>query len=103
MENFVAIELTKLLSFSNIRAKLFHFRTSDGKEVDFVLERPNGTLAGIEVKTADRVNATDFKGLRMLQEVVGDDFISGIVFYNGKNVVSFGENLFAMTMGCSWG
>jgi predicted AAA+ superfamily ATPase len=33
LENFVASELTKLLSFSEIKASLFHFRTSDGKEV----------------------------------------------------------------------
>nr|WP_281176197.1 DUF4143 domain-containing protein [Flavihumibacter petaseus] len=50
LENFVAKQLTKPLTFSNTRAQLFHFRTSDRKEVDFVLEKPDGSLFGIEVK-----------------------------------------------------
>lgn len=57
VENFVASELTKLLSFSEVRAELLHFRTSDNKEVDFVLERPDGTLAAVEVRTTERVDA----------------------------------------------
>ncbi len=42
IENFVASELLKMLSFSNGRVQLLHFRTSGNKEVDFVLERPDG-------------------------------------------------------------
>jgi len=74
-----------------------HFRTSDNKEVDFVLERPDGRLAGIEVKSSDRVRSADFKGLKVLQEVAGDDFISGIVLYTGKDVVPFGEKFLSMS------
>ena len=51
-ENFVATELMKLLSFSDIRANLSHFSTNYNKEVDFFLERPDGTLSGIKVKTS---------------------------------------------------
>ncbi|MBK8203497.1 MAG: DUF4143 domain-containing protein [Bdellovibrionales bacterium] len=95
-ENFVATELLKLLSFSDLRANLLHFRTSDNKEVDFVLERPDGTLAAIEVKTSDRVDAGDFNGLKILKAAANDDFICGIVLYNGPNIVPFGERLFAV-------
>lgn len=103
LENFVATELTKLLSFSNIRAKMLHFRTSDDKEVDFVLERPDGTLAGIEVKTADRVDSGDFKGMRVLQQVAKDDFVCGVVLYNGREIVPFGDKLFAVPIATLWG
>ncbi len=64
-ENFVASELLKQLSFSDIRADLFHFRTSDGKEVDFIIEQANGSLAGIEVKGRDAVTSKDFNGLKV--------------------------------------
>ena len=101
-ENFVATELMKLLSFSDIRANLLHFRTSDNKEVDFVLERPDGSLAGIEVKTADHVSKNDFKGLKVLKELSKSDFICGIVFYTGKDVVPFGENLLAVPISTLW-
>ena len=102
VENFVATELLKLLSFSDIRANLLHFRTSDGREVDFVLERPDGSLVGIEVKTSDRLSAKDFKGLKTLQEVAGKDFICGIILYAGKDIISFGENLYAVPFSALW-
>lgn len=54
--------------------RLYHFRTSDNKEVDFVIEKANGQLAGIEVKKRDSVDIADFKGLKELQSLVGDDY-----------------------------
>jgi len=102
VENFVATELLKLLSFSELRANLLHFRTSDGKEVDFILERPDGTLAGIEVKTSTRVDTGAFKGLRELQEATGNDLQCGIVLYAGKDIVPFGEKLFAVPLSALW-
>lgn len=102
VENFVATELLKLLSFSEIRANLLHFRTSDGKEVDFILERPDGTLAGIEIKTSTRVVSDDFKGLKELQQAMGNDLQCGIVLYTGKDTVPFGEKLFAVPFAALW-
>jgi predicted AAA+ superfamily ATPase len=102
VENFVATELTKLLTFSKTRAQLFHFRTSNGKEVDFVLERPDGSIAGIEVKTSERVEAKDFAGLHELASLVKEDFVCGIVLYQGKAVVPFGKNLWAVPFYFLW-
>ncbi|MBL4603468.1 MAG: DUF4143 domain-containing protein [Emcibacteraceae bacterium] len=48
------------------RIHLHHFRIGDNKEADFVLEQPNGKLAAIEVKSRDRVEKSDFKGLEAL-------------------------------------
>jgi len=102
VENFVATELMKLLSFSDLRAHLLHFRTSDNKEVDFVLERPDGRLAAIEVKSSDSVSSRDFKGMKALQDIAGDDFTGGIVLYAGKGVVPFGEKLLAVPINALW-
>ena len=102
VENFVASELRKLLSFSGIRAELRYFRTDSGKEVDFVLERPDGSLVGIEVKTSDYVNSDDFKGLETLRDITKDDFICGVVLYTGNNVVSFGGGLLAVPLSALW-
>jgi predicted AAA+ superfamily ATPase len=102
LENFVASELLKLLSFQSQPISLYHFRSSDNKEVDFVLERANGKLVGIEVKTKDNVNASDFKGLKELQRLVESDFVCGVVLYRGKDVVPFGENLWAVPVDNLW-
>ena len=102
LENYVAMELTKLLSFNDSKAKLYHFRTSDGKEVDFVLEKPNGNVWAIEVKNADAVSAKDFNGIKVFAEITGKDFQGGIVLYAGKDAVPFGENLWAVPLSLLW-
>ncbi|MGV3764875.1 MAG: ATP-binding protein [Chitinophagaceae bacterium] len=102
LENFVVTELTKLLSFSDIKAKLCHFRTSDGKEVDFILEKADGSLFAIEVKKTESVNAQDFKGIKTFAELNEKDFICGVVLYSGNEVVPFGENLWAVPFHVLW-
>ncbi len=102
LENFVATELLKLIANHDHKFDLFHFRTSDNKEVDFILEKPNGNLAGIEVKMSDKVSRSDFKGLETLQSLTKDDFICGIVLYRGKDVVPFAKNLWAVPISNLW-
>lgn len=101
-ENFVATELLKQLASDVDAAQLYHFRTSDGKEVDFVLERPDGRLAAIEVKGRDAVTAADFKGLKELSALTGDDFLCGIVLYRGNKTVPFEHNLWAVPVDVMW-
>ncbi len=102
LENFVATELLKLAAIQDPKIDLLYFRTSDGKEVDFVLEKPSGSLAGIEVKKHDNVGSSDFKGLQELQSLAGKDFACGIVLYSGKDIVPFGKNLWAVPMPNLW-
>lgn len=102
LENYVAMELTKLLSFSNSNAKLYHFRTSDGKEVDFIIEKSNGNLWAVEVKSSDSVSAKDFNGIKLMEEMTGKDFKGGIVLYSGKETVPFGKNLWAVPYYVLW-
>jgi len=102
LENFVASELLKQLASSEELAELYHFRTSDGKEVDFVLENSNGTLSGIEVKARDAVSEKDFHGLQELRRETGDDFICGVVLYRGQKTIPFGDRLWAVPIDAMW-
>lgn len=102
LENFVASELTKQLSHGHDRAQLLHYRTSDGQEVDFVIERSNGEIAAIEVKTRDNIDANDFKVIADLRDRAGKDFICGVVLYRGRNVVPFGDRLWAVPIAQLW-
>jgi hypothetical protein len=101
-ENFVASELIKQSASSKDRFDLLHFRTSDGKEIDFVLERPDGKLAAIETKARDSVDAGDSRGLRELQDKVAGGFLCGVVLYRGRNLAPFGERLWAMPVSELW-
>jgi len=102
LENYIATELTKLLTFSETKAKLLHFRTSDGKEVDFVLERPDGSVFAIEIKKAEAINMKDFKGIVELAALTEKEFIGGVILYSGKEVVPFGKNLWAVPFHILW-
>ncbi|MDD4556441.1 MAG: ATP-binding protein [Alphaproteobacteria bacterium] len=94
-ENFIATEIMKNTSaLSDVEVS--HFRTSDNKEVDFVLEKHNGDIVGIEVKLSGTVNTNDIKGLNVLKEVVGERFKKGIVIYTGNEIVPLGEDIWAV-------
>ena len=59
-------------------------------------------MVGIEVKASATVYASDFKGLRKLHGICGDDLKLGIVLYDGAQIVPFGDRLFAAPMSCLW-
>ena len=102
VENYVVMELTKLAGWSDVAPDLFHFRTTAGQEVDVVMEGDDGRLVGIEIKASSVVSGGDFKGLRRLRELVSKRFIRGIVLYDGRETVSFDDDLIAMPIGALW-
>lgn len=103
VENFVVMELTKLVAWSQVRPSLFHMRTSAGLEVDIVMENRRRELVGIEVKAAMTLSDSDFKGLRALREAVGDRLRCGVVLYGGRETLPFGKGLWAMPIQALWG
>lgn len=102
LESFVFSDVLKLMAGTELRLAPYHFRDQEMREVDIVLERDDGLLAGIEVKASATVRASDFKGLRTLSEVCGDRFAFGAVLYDGEDVVPFGERLAAAPISCLW-
>ena len=102
LESFVVSELLKLASWSERRVSLSHFRTKDQDEVDVVIEDRRGRIVGIEVKTSATVRPQDFRGLRQLQEAVGDRFVRGLVLHDHDRVTPFGEKLQAAPLSVLW-
>jgi predicted AAA+ superfamily ATPase len=101
-ENFVIMELRKQISWSRARPRVCHFRTHSGREVDALLESSSGQVVGVEVKASETVRAEDFRGLRTLAEATTDRFLRGVLFYGGKESVSFGKNLHALPINALW-
>lgn len=102
LETFTYAELLKMLPLQDHACRLLHYRDKDQVEVDIVLETDSGQVAGFEVKAAASVNAADFAGLRKLAQAAGDDFIGGMVLYDGAHVASFGGNLHAVPFSALW-
>ena len=102
LESFVFSEVLKLMTASDLRLAPYHFRDRDMREVDSVLERDDGMIAGIEVKASATVKAGDFSGLRALADACGDRFAFGAVLYDSTDVVPFGDRLAAAPISTLW-
>jgi predicted AAA+ superfamily ATPase len=102
LETFVAGEIGRQLTWSDIDARLHHFRDRSGIEVDLVLDTPDGRIVAIEVKAAASVNDDDLNALRLLRGRLGDDFIAGIVLHCGKRSDAFGDRLLALPVSALW-
>lgn len=102
LENFVAMELRKQITWGQIELHLFHFRTQTGQEVDIILEDTVGRVVGIEVKAASTIDSGDFKGLRALSQGLGSRFLRGLILYTGNVSIPFAKNLHAIPVDALW-
>lgn len=100
LETWVYSELAKIINTSSMPWNIFHFRTKDKVEVDFVLENHEKNIIGIEVKASATVFPQDFKGLKKLAETSGKHWKGGILLYDGKYSLPFGEKLWAVPFAC---
>jgi len=97
-ETYIFCELQKHLSYLQKSTSMFHYRTNDKKEIDFIIEVNNQILA-IEVKQSSSVKKDDFKHIIDLQNRYKEKNCLGIVFYNGDMVVEFSDDLVAFPFG----
>jgi predicted AAA+ superfamily ATPase len=102
METFVVGELRKQLSWTDPNTALYHFRTAAGSEVDVLLEKADGSVAGVEIKASATVTASDFAALQALRDQLGKRFRAGIVLYLGDQVVPFGDKLWLAPLPTLW-
>jgi uncharacterized protein len=102
LETFVANEIIRLLSWSATEATPFHWRESDAREVDLLLERRDGALIGIEVKAARTARDDHAAGLRELRKRHPKRFHRGFVFHSGVHVTRFEDDLWALPFSALW-
>jgi predicted AAA+ superfamily ATPase len=88
-ETFVYAELLKHISYSMMQPKIYHYRTNDKKEIDFIIEKGDKIFA-IEVKSSQTIKQDAFKHIIDFQ-VKSSKNIVGIVFYGGDTILSFGD------------
>lgn len=101
-ETFVATEVARQITWQDNAPRQYHYRDREGREVDIILERRDGTVAAIEVKSAASASPSDFRGLRHLRDRLGDRFTAGVLLYTGPNTVPFGDRLAAVPFSGLW-
>lgn len=92
VETFVLGELLKHIGYSTTQPRLYHYRTSDKKEIDFILET-HDLIVALEVKAGQTVKRDAFKHIAELQQRSAKRVL-GLVLYAGEGVLSFGEGEF---------
>lgn len=105
LETFVAAELAKQLTWSDVGARLHHLREDQGAAVDFILEADDGRIVAIEVKASATPRPEDARWLAVLRDRldrVGGDFIGGVVLHTGDRRASFGDRIAAVPIADLW-
>jgi hypothetical protein len=103
LETFVYGELRKHVTTAESRYRLGYYRDHDQIEVDVVIENPLGALVGVEVKAAATVQASDFRGLKQLASLAGEQFRLGVILYDGTQTLPMGDRLWAAPISTLWG
>jgi predicted AAA+ superfamily ATPase len=102
LETFCVNELLKQLSWLEETYILGHWRTHDGAEVDLVIEAPDGTVTGVEIKASGRVRDADTRGLRALRALLGRSFQAGVVLHTGAHSYTIDERIHALPIDRLW-
>ena len=101
LENFVLSELCKTNFATGEEVTISFYRTNDGREVDFVLERQHKLIA-IEVKNAENITDKDIIGMRSFQRSTGHNFHSGIVLCNTPRVITYDKDIYLVPFSALW-
>lgn len=102
LETFVVNELVRQTTWSDLPVRLYHYRDEAKREVDVVVELPDGRVACVEVKSARDADETDFRHLRFMRDKLGDRFVNGVVIHLGNKPQPFGDRLTSMPISALW-
>jgi predicted AAA+ superfamily ATPase len=67
-EQFMVCEIRRAISYAGSELNTFYWRTSNGAEVDLLLEKHGTVTAAVEIKSGPAVAGPDCSGLRSLRE-----------------------------------
>jgi uncharacterized protein len=85
LENLVLHDLLAWRDARIERVELTYWRTTNGEEVDFVIEA-GGKLLPVEVKATSRPRLGDCSHLRTFRQEYGDKARAGILLHTGRTV-----------------
>lgn len=103
VETFFYSELAAQVDVSAGAYRLFHYRDREKREIDFIVERDDGALLGIEIKAGSAIGQGDFKHLKWFQNNIAKDRpFTGIVLYTGEVASTMGANMWLVPYPALW-
>ncbi len=103
MESFVFSQLKQTLPLQGVDYRLYHWRSADRREIDILIDGDH-KLFNIEVMSSATVDTSDFKHLNWFaKDGPGHNRnCTGVVFYMGREKLTFGERNFALPVSALW-
>jgi predicted AAA+ superfamily ATPase len=103
METFVFQELAAQIDLDSDYT-LFQYRDYKQHEVDFLIERDDGAMVGIEVKSSHSVSKENFAPQIWFREniIKGKKPYTALILYSGEDTLSFGAGLLAVPTAALW-
>lgn len=103
IETFMFNEIAAQSDACGGKYELFHYRDRGKREIDFLVEREDGALLGIEIKAGSAIGKSDFRSLRWFRDnIAGNRPFTGVVLYSGELAGSMGDRLWAVPFGTVW-
>ena len=95
LENMILADLQAWCSSRSQRPVVHHWRTATQREVDFVVELPNGAVLPIEVKATSSPGVGDTAGLRAFLDEYADIAVGGLLLHGGTDISTLGRGIVA--------
>lgn len=102
LEGIVASELISQQEGSNADYRVTHLRERNGLEVDYLIELPDETIYGIEIRTASSFRPHQFAGLEALATRAGSRFRGGIVLNTAPLGHQYRPGLWGLPISALW-
>jgi len=94
-ESAIISEIYKQLKTINVGAQVYHLRTTDGREVDLLIETEEGYIA-IEIKKSGNVRSVDARNLRGLEDILDKPLLHRIVLSMDLNIKELSKDILAI-------
>lgn len=101
-ETFAVNELRRQATAIAPDLRFCHYRDSRGREIDLLIERPDGRVIALEVKAGATARPTDAKWLAWLRDLIGDRFEVGLVLYGGTQPLRLADRILALPLSYLW-
>jgi predicted AAA+ superfamily ATPase len=89
-ESAVCAEIHKQVRYAEPDWSLYHLRTSDGREVDLLVETPHGYVA-VEIKMSATSAQSQTRHFRDLEELLDKPFLGGLLLTQDRSMKYFEE------------
>lgn len=111
LETFTVNEIARQLAASGRRCTLYHWRNHQdrnhrGREIDLVLESPNGNVVAVEIKATTSPATGTVDHLRWLRDKLDaaapGTFRAGILLHTGPHTLTVGDRLHMRPISSLW-